>query len=441
MEEQRKIDDLISKLKKLQPLSSQNQNLLDKKFRLEFNFNTNHLEGNTITYAETELLLIFDDAKGNHTLRELEEMKGSDVAFQFIQELASDSERSLSEQNIKHLNQILLVRPFWKDAITEDGQNTRRQIKVGDYKDFPNSVRLQNGEIFHYASPVETPALMTDLINWYRLEEEKKELSPIVIAAMLHYKFVRIHPFDDGNGRISRLLMNYVLFKNNLPPIIIKSADKKNYLTALNRADSGDLDSFSKFISQQLIWSLEISIKAANGENLDEPGDLDKKIKLLKQKLNSTDEKVKITKSPKSILDILDQIILPLLEQISNKLSEFDSLFKSKAEYLLGEDKSLGSNLAAGIYGMKIHLKSNTYNKIQYYYSLKEFRKGPIAFSVSCNFLIEFHHNVYEIKSIENSFSFSKLYDEILVDSEKFQIVENLGTSIFNQIEKKLENT
>lgn len=269
MEEQRKIDDLISKLKKVQPLSSQNQNLLDEKFRLEFNFNTNHLEGNTITYAETELLLIFDDAKGNHTLRELEEMKGSDVAFQFIQELASDSERSLSEQNIKHLNQILLVRPFWKDAITEDGQNTRRQIKVGDYKDFPNSVRLQNGEIFHYASPVETPALMTDLINWYRLEEEKKELSPIVIAAMLHYKLVKNHPFDDGNGRISRLLMNYVLFKNNLPPIIIKSADKKNYLTALNRADSGDLDSFSKFISQQLIWSLEISIKAANGENLE----------------------------------------------------------------------------------------------------------------------------------------------------------------------------
>lgn len=58
--------------------------------------------------------------------------------------------------------------------------------------------------------------------------------------------------------------------------------------------------------------------------------------------------------------------------------SEFDSLFKSKAEYLLGEDKSLGSNLAAGIYGMKIHLKSNTYNKIQYYYSLKEFQKDQL---------------------------------------------------------------
>src|SRR4051812_41291704 len=113
-----KIRDLQKHLKSLQPLTPENQNKLDKKFRLEFNYNTNHIEGNTITYSETELLLIFDDAKGNHSLRELEEMKGSDVAFQLIQELAAEKERPLSEQTIKYLNQVILVRPFWKDAIT-----------------------------------------------------------------------------------------------------------------------------------------------------------------------------------------------------------------------------------------------------------------------------------------------------------------------------------
>ena len=296
MNEIQKIKELILSLEKLEPISLENKKALEKKLRLEFNFNTNHIEGNTISYLETEFLLIFDDAKGNHSLRELEEMKGSDIAFHMIQDMAKNKERPLSENDIKYLNQILLVRPFWKDAITENGQQTRRLIKVGEYKEYPNSVRLQNGEIFHYASPIETPALMADLIEWFRSEESKNELHPFILAALLHYKFVRIHPFDDGNGRISRLLMNYVLMKNNLPPIVIKSSDKKNYLTALNRADAGDLDSFIQYIATQLIWSIELTIKATKGEKLDELGDLDKKIKLLKQKLNFKDECIKTKK-------------------------------------------------------------------------------------------------------------------------------------------------
>src|SRR5205823_1964159 len=122
-----------------------------------------------------------------------------------------------------------------------DGQPTRRLIKIGDYKEYPNHVRLQNGEIFEYALPAETSIQMGELIAWYRAEEENKKLHPVVLAAMLHYKFVRIHPFDDGNGRISRLLMNYVLLQHNLPPVIIKSADKKNYLFALNLGDTGNI--------------------------------------------------------------------------------------------------------------------------------------------------------------------------------------------------------
>jgi Fic family protein len=439
MEEIFRIEKLVETLESLKPLSLTNQSNLEKKLRLEFNYNTNHIEGNTITYSETELLLIFDDVKGNHSLRELEEMKGSDVAFHFIQELAKDNERPLSEQSIKHLNEILLVRPFWKDAITEDGQNTRRLIKVGDYKEHPNSVRLQNGEIFHYADPMETPALMSDLINWFREEESKSQLHPVVLAAMLHYKFVRIHPFDDGNGRISRLLMNYVLFKNNLPPIVIKTENKRNYLSALNKADSGDIESFIKFIAQQLIWSLELSIKAAKGENLDEPGDLDKKIKLLKQKLNSSEEKVQITKSKESLNLILDRNLEPLFLRVSTKLKEFDSLFKSKTEYLSSGNSTFGTTIENCINFLRIQLKSKTFGHITYNYDFKNFRKGPTAYSFSTEFRIEFHDNVYEILSPNGDFNFSKLYHEDLTDKEIDEIVESIGNSIYNQIASVLD--
>lgn len=433
-----KVIKLEEELKGLIPFQVENQIKLDKKFRLEFNYNTNHIEGNTITYSETELLLIFDESKGNHSLRELEEMKGGDVAFQLIQELAADKERPLTEQNVKYLNQILLVRPFWKDAVTQEGQATRRLIKVGDYKDHPNSVRLSNGEMFDYASPIDTPILMTELIAWYRVEEEKKELHPVVLAAMLHYKFVRIHPFDDGNGRVSRLLMNYVLFKNNLPPIIIKTDDKRNYLSALNRADVGDLDSFIQYICNQLIWSLEITIKAAKGENIDEPGDLDKKIKLLKQKLNSTDEVVQKVKSKESILEVFDTSIEPLIEKLSSKLSELDSLFKGKIERLHFDNEQLSANIVRSIGEYRHNLKSKTPYRLIYKNTFVDFRKEGKVPNLSCSFEIVFHQNVYELLSGEANFSFSKLYHEKIREDEINQIVEEIGNWLVNQIEKAI---
>ena len=251
---------LQNDLKKLQPLNKELQQKLDKKFRLECNFNSNHIEGNTLTYGETELLLIFDLTKGNHQLREYEEMKGHDIALRLVYDLAVDLERNLNENFIRQLNKLLLVRPYFKEAITLDGHATRREIEVGVYKSFSNSVRLQNGEIFNYPTPLETPLLMHDLMQWYINNEEEA----IIVAADLHYKFVCIHPFDDGNGRVARLLMNYHLLKNNLPPIVIPSIDKKKYLRALQEADAGYLDSFRTYIANLLLLRLQNIINSVH---------------------------------------------------------------------------------------------------------------------------------------------------------------------------------
>ena len=325
------IASLTTKLVAMQPLSAENNERLQKKLRLEFNYNSNHIEGNTLTYGETELLLIFEKTNGNHEIREYEEMQSHDAAFKLIKEWAGEKGRPLSEADIKNINKLILVKRFWKEALTADGQTTRKLIKIGDYKEYPNSVRLQNGEIFQYPSPAETPILMGELMDWWRSEEETKELHPLILAASLHYKFVRIHPFDDGNGRIARLLMNYVLLKNDLPPVIIKSNDKKNYLFALNQADTGNLDAFIEYIAEQLIWSLEISIKAANGEKVDEMGDVDKKLHLLKKKLGEEgNEKVKIKFGWDALKDIVDNSVMNLCIAWENKLENFDSLFYSR---------------------------------------------------------------------------------------------------------------
>ena len=147
---------------------------LDDMFRLEFSYNSNHLEGNTLTYGETKLLLIFGKTEGNHDKREYDEMEAHDVAFKLIQEWVKDDEQPLTETRIKQLNEIILVKPFYKEAITQDGQPTRRLINIGDYKKYPNNVLLQNGEMFNFSNPTDTPIEMRELIQWYSSEIEKR---------------------------------------------------------------------------------------------------------------------------------------------------------------------------------------------------------------------------------------------------------------------------
>ncbi|MBI2968234.1 MAG: Fic family protein [Bacteroidetes bacterium] len=310
----------------MKPMKKADEDRLWTKIRLNWNYNSNHLEGNTLTYSQTELLLIFDKATGEHEMREYEEMKAHDVALHLVRNIASDQEHPLTESFIKELNRVILVKPFWKEAITPDGQPTRKLIKVGDYKDTPNSVRLQNGEIFHYSSPDEVRPMMQELMVFYKKHSISTVSHPLWLAAMFHYQFVRVHPFDDGNGRIARLIMNYILMRKDYAPVIIPSSDKKNYLLALNKADTGDMESFVIYIGEHLVRSLEMSIKAARGESIEEPTDPDKEIELFKRSLADR-EVVKVKKNRKVIQELYSHSLSGLFTTIHQKLEQFNDLF------------------------------------------------------------------------------------------------------------------
>ena len=434
------IEKLRIAFSKLQPLSTENQQRLDKKFRLEWNYNSNHIEGNTLTYGETELLLIFDQTKGNHELREYEEMKGHDVALKLIYDLAADKERQLTEKFIREINEVLLVRPFYKEAITIKGQQVRREIKIGEYKSFSNSVLLQNGEIFHYPSPAETPALMNDLMNWYNEVLINKNLRPVEVAAELHYKFVCIHPFDDGNGRISRLLMNYHLIKNGYPPVIIKTADKKNYLFALHEADTGNLEAFKSYIAEQLVWSYEISVKAAKGGSVDEQGDWEKKIEMLKRKTSDI-QSISTAKSKKVLDDVINFSFIPLIKSVYKKLSPLYELYVDSHFWL----RINGKTTEEFIYDFEKFLTPEIYlteELFTFYYGhrLNSFLKnGADFFHSSYQFTVTFLENSYSIRfTNETDKIIEKTYGEYLSKDEIEKIEDGIAEIIYKQIESYL---
>ena len=183
-------------------------------------------------------------------------------------------------------------------------------------------VNIKHYLIHEYASPEETPAKMNDLLSWYA--ENSDLMHPVQLAAEFHYRFVSIHPFDDGNGRVARLVMNYILLRYSYPPVIIKSVDKEAYLTALQKADTGNVLALIEYIEKEAIWSIELSIKAAKGEGLEEIGDIEKEIELLKREKLT---KSKIFKTPKVSYDLFHHINNDIWNPLDKLLGKFDDFF------------------------------------------------------------------------------------------------------------------
>lgn len=437
------VNSLKSELDKKIPLKAEDEKRLRKKLRLEFNYNSNHLEGNTLTYGQTQLLLLFDKSSGNVPVSDIEEMKAHDVALSQIEELARDKERPMTENFIKELNRLILVRPFWKDAVTLGGTPTRKRIEIGQYKTSPNSVQLKNGKIHEYASPEETPALMGDLLNWYNSSID--QLHPVQLAAEFHYRFVSIHPFDDGNGRVARLIMNYILLKNDYPPVIIKSEDKENYLTALQKADTGDIKSLIEYVEEQAIWSLELSLKAANGEDIDELGDIEKEIAILKRKKLT---KTKIFKTPRVSYEIINHIDTDLWEPLNKFLGNFNDFFaEAKTEYFVDSIKIEKNRikhdpLMSKIYEIFGHdLEEESVNTIQWVRKMLSLKsaKRKIDYEIWCVLQIDDAHYTLTVTEKNNE------ADSLLKNSTVlFEIVNEYHilfmSDTINNIKKTVSN-
>ena len=235
--EDKKLQAALEAWQQLQPLTEDDRNRLSRRFTVDFNYNSNHIEGNTLTYGQTEILLLFGKVIGEADFRDCEEMKASNVGLQMMLMESGEKQQPLSQHFIRTLHRTLLREDYtvWRNL--PGGMQTSYTVHAGQYKTRPNSVITRYGDRFEYASPEETPALMTDLVDWYNQAEKEGKYSPVELAALFHYRYIRIHPFEDGNGRIARLLVNYILTRHDYPMIVVRSRNKGEYLEALHAAD------------------------------------------------------------------------------------------------------------------------------------------------------------------------------------------------------------
>lgn len=427
-----KIDQLFQEWQSLQPLKDEYQQRLDQKFMLEFNYNSNHIEGNTLTYGQTELLLKFGEVTEHAKMKDLEEMKAHNLCLNIIKMEAKDTERPLTESFIRELHKTMLRENY--TAYNNEGKPYT--VHAGIYKTRPNSVKTVTGELFEYASVEETPALMHDLIEWYKEAETRQDIHPIELAALFHYRYIRIHPFEDGNGRISRLIVNYILAKHGYPMIVVKSSDKSNYLTALHQCDvavgaipsvgaHAELEQIKPlvdYLTKCTERSLSLSIKAAEGEDITDADDWKKK---LKTKYANKINKPALSDEIKAY--VLDNEYSPLLERIDTELSELYSIFKSvvKFEPVYSNDKMRYSNrISFSIEGANRDLSTSIYTNVEFF----QFCYKYDIFSVK--------NSVFE-KSI---FSKELTYSDSLTGQDTNNIINGIGNYLYGFVETKGAN-
>ena len=221
----------ITNLKKL----DSEKNIFDFTTRLDtwklnYVFNTDKIEGNALSIQDVKTILTIGDSTITDKKKEILETMNSKTALDRI----FNTNYEIDEDFIKKLN-----------LATQNGISET----AGLYKILENCLTDSSNEIIDYTTPAQfVKERMDKMISWYH--KNKNSLHPMVLATVVHTQFVAIHPFDDGNGRVARLLFNFVLIKNNYFPLIFYNSDKQEYYSNIRRSKYGDISGFLNYVIQ-----------------------------------------------------------------------------------------------------------------------------------------------------------------------------------------------
>jgi Fic family protein len=321
-----KIDELKLEIAKTRPLKPELEQRIMEKFRLDWNYHSNAIEGNKLTLGETKAFLLEGLTADGKPLKDHFDIRGHDAVISFLVGFVQRKE-VLTEADIRELHKMLLHEPYQVQAKTPQGGTTSKWVKLGEYKSEPNSVLTPTGALKQFVLPQDAPAKMQELIEWFRSETTKNSTHPIILASIFHHRFTQIHPFDDGNGRMARILMNLILMQNELLPVVIKLADRDKYIAALAKADVGEQNALIVLIAEEEIHSQELFLKGAKGEDIADFDDIDKRILLLKQQLQHKEKPAELTMTIQA--DFVSRFLSPLVLRLANRMSQFDELFAS----------------------------------------------------------------------------------------------------------------
>lgn len=239
-----RINEKMKQLISMRPIPADALGRLHEEMRLVHTYHSNAIEGNTLTLQETKLVLEEGLTIGGKSLREHLEASNNAKAFDRMEELAK-KKIAIDHVTIQEIHEIV-TRGILEDAGRYRTRNMRITGAVKAPPDWSKIVKL-----------------MDELIE--KVAESKKH--PIETASFLHHRFVEIHPFSDGNGRVARLLTNLHLIARDYPPVVLKKEERGKYYKSLRTADAGNLGPFANFIAKALDEDLTLYLSISGGKD------------------------------------------------------------------------------------------------------------------------------------------------------------------------------
>jgi Fic family protein len=244
----RRIVEKKQRLDRHRPLSPSLLNRLRKEFMVEYTFDSNAIEGSTLTLHETRMVIEEGLTVQGRLLRDILAARNHPEAIEYVEGLAKAG-GSLTEVDVLTLHRLIM------EGVDEG---------AGRYREA--GVRIA-GAVFSLPKSTEVSAMMRSLLDW--LDRNLEELSPVELAAVFHHRFVSIHPFAEGNGRTARLLMNLILMRNSYAFIVsVSRQDRDKYIRALREADQGSLSDFVNYVARCAERTLDIYLNTIEEQDV-----------------------------------------------------------------------------------------------------------------------------------------------------------------------------
>jgi len=301
---------------------------------------------------------------------------------------------------------------------------------------------------------------MKDLVEWYREEEQKGELTLAELCALFHYRYIRIHPFEDGNGRIARLLVNFILTRHHYPMIVVKSADKENYLNALSTCDGfvgtspsdgahtdiTKIAPFVRYIEDCMEQALIICIKAAKGQSIEEDDDFMKELKVLERqkKQDIAAELRHRFLHEEEVWNIMEFVFSPIIQEFDKSIDTANAVFKFKhVETVSLLSQAQDGEAGVGINGARREtatpelLEAVKSAKSLWYHCQMVGVQHPKETNIVIekSFYITFFDDHYFVDGILNK---NFAYGSYPTEKEKGQIVSQFKQDILSELKEKL---
>jgi Fic family protein len=427
----KKIDAFQQKIDAVGVLNADVQKKINYKFRLDWNYYSNSMEGNTLTKEETRSVMVGNITVGGKPIKDVLEIKGHDDVISQLLKIGKGSLR-LSETRVRDLH---------KGIMYED--DPAKKEMIGKWKEEPNFLYNYKGERYDFLPPDEVPEAIHQLLNRTNaaidaIEGKKKNAPhPVELALQFHLDYVTIHPFYDGNGRTARILTNLLLISCGYPPFWIKTEERDIYTQYIGDIQlyGGNPELFFEFAAEKILRSQQLVWAAIEGKNIEEADDLDKKVTMLSRLLDGLDEEIKKEKNEAVMQEMLTEVIEPLFRKTAEKARKLLPLFM-EIQFWFNVDNLRGyENATTEDMKKYFDAKNGKVNSLELFFQFIQLKKlGTKAFNDRTIIELKFAQYKYGIE-LSSGEKIEKLYHQLLSEQE----IEEISSQVINHVLENVE--